>query len=92
MSGKIFDWIMTQVNLPSEPMPGKTLVEVLGDRRVLIENHMGVTCYNAKKINIKSSYGLLCVSGGCLELAHMSKLQLVITGHIDCISLIRGNG
>ena len=92
MSGKMFDWIMTQVNLPSEPPPGKTLVEIMGDSRVLIENHGGVTCYNTKKINIKTSYGLLCISGCGLALAHMSKLQLVITGCVDCISLVRGNG
>jgi len=91
MSGKMFDWIMTQVNLPAEVPPGKTLVEIIGANRILIENHGGVTCYNTKKIQIKANYGILCISGCGLELACMSKQQLVVTGSIDCISLIRGN-
>lgn len=76
-------------DLQGEAFPGQPLVELYGDRRVLIEHHGGVTEYGREKIQIKMKYGYLCVCGGCLELARMTAEQLVITGRIDSVALIR---
>ena len=91
MSGKMFGWIMAQVNLNSEPSPGRSLVEMIDDCRILIENHYGVRSYDSNSINIKTSFGELCVRGCDLQLACMSKQQLLITGCVEQISLFRGN-
>lgn len=77
------------MDLPGESVPGMTVVELAGDRRVLIEHHGGVTRYSCDKIEVKVRYGLVEISGSCLELACMSKAQLVITGRIDGIQLLR---
>ncbi len=76
-------------DLQGEAFPGQPLVEVYGDRRVLIEHHGGVTEYGREKIQVKVRYGALCICGGCLELARMTAEQLVITGRIDSVTLIR---
>lgn len=76
-------------DLQGESFPGQPLVEVYGDRRVLIEHHGGVTEYDRDRIQVKVRYGYLCVCGGCLELARMTAEQLVITGRIDSVSIIR---
>lgn len=76
--------------LPAEPLPGQTLVELAGDQRVLIERHMGVTQYGCNEILVKVSFGYVQVCGCALELARMSKQQLVITGRINGVSLHRG--
>ena len=76
-------------DLQGEAFPGQPLVELYGDRRVLIEHHGGVTEYGREKIQVKVRYGYLCVCGGCLELARMTAEQLVITGRIDSVSIIR---
>ena len=91
MPGKIFDWMMSRAELLSEPTPGTSLVEIVGDTRVLIENHKGVTSYDKKNIRIKTTFGILSVTGEDLELACMSKHQLVITGCVICLSLFRGH-
>lgn len=72
-----------------EPMPMVPLLELAGDRRVLIENHRGVAEYSREKIRVQVRYGQLCICGAGLELAQMSKNQLVICGRIDSISLVR---
>lgn len=90
MERNLFDWVMTRAELLSEPAPGTTLVELAGDKRVLVENHRGVTAYGHKEIRVRVSYGIICVQGTKLELARMTKQQLVISGCIDCISLFRG--
>ena len=90
MSGKMFGWLMTQFDLPSELPPGKSLVELIEDNHLLVENHFGVRSYGTNHIQIKTSYGELSVKGTNLELACMSKQQLVITGCFQQISLFRG--
>ena len=82
--------LMHAAELHNEPLPGVPLLELSGTRRVLIENHGGVTQYTQQEICIKVRYGLICVCGTGLELACMSKERLVITGCIDAIRLMKG--
>lgn len=86
----ILEAMAVSVELPTEPIPGLPLVELAGERRVLIENHRGVMQYTDHEIRVKVSYGHICVSGSGLTLARMTKEQLVITGRINAVSLNRG--
>lgn len=78
-----------EMDLPGEPVPGQPLVELAGDRRVLIECYCGVSQYSCEEICIKVSYGCIQVRGSCLELARMTGEQLVVTGRIDSITILR---
>ncbi len=80
------------IDLPGESLPGQPLVELAGDQRVLIENHMGVTEYGADQIRVQVRYGQIRVCGEGMELARMTKEQLVIAGRIDSVTLIRRRG
>jgi sporulation protein YqfC len=71
------------------PLPGLPIIEMVGDRRLLIENHNGVTGYSDTDIYVRVKYGELRVSGDCLSLSYMSKCQLVITGCIHSIHIGR---
>lgn len=77
-------------DLQEEPIPGLPLIELAGDRRVLIENHCGVTEYGRNRIRVKVKFGQVSVSGQCLELAKMTKGQLIVTGKIEGVELMRG--
>ncbi len=87
--GKIIDRISLATDLPGEYMPGVPVIEICNDSRVLIENHKGVTAYDENTICVNVRYGCICVCGSRLELAQMSHHQLIITGHIDAVSLKR---
>lgn len=76
-------------DLRGEPMPMQPLVEIAGDRRVLIEHHHGVVQYSTEKICVKVRYGTVSICGRELELNLMNKCQLVVAGHIDCVQLDR---
>ena len=78
-----------RADLGEEPIPGQSIVEVAGDRRVLIENHCGVKEYSREKIGVKVSFGQINICGAGLELRHMTRQQLVISGRIDCVALCR---
>ena len=86
----IMERVAAAVDLQDEPFPGLPLVEIAGDRRVLIENHRGVLEYGAQIIRVKVKYGHICICGNALELARMNRGQLVISGRVDSVQLIRG--
>lgn len=86
------DWMQRltdQMDLTGEPLPGVPVVELAGDRRVLIERHGGVTQYGREKICVKVRYGLVQVCGCGMELTRMTREQLVISGRIDSVHLLR---
>lgn len=86
------DWMQRltdQMDLSGEPLPGVPVVELAGDRRVLIERHGGVTQYSREKICVKVRYGLVQVCGCGMELTRMTREQLVISGRIDSVHLLR---
>lgn len=80
---------MDRLDLPDEPGPGQTLVEIAGHSRVLIEQHCGVVQYGPQTICVRVKFGFITVSGHCLELTRMTRHQLIISGRIDGVRLER---
>lgn len=87
----ILETMTMAVDLPDELVLPLPLVEIAGDKRVLIENHSGVIAYATEEICVKVKYGTVSVCGCRLELTRMTKGQLVISGRIDKVVLSRGN-
>lgn len=83
---RLFDGLSDLAGLP---IMGHSVVELSDDKRVLVENHCGVVHYGKTKICVKMNYGLLTICGEKMELAQMSKEQLVIVGKIESIMLAR---
>ena len=77
------------INNTNNTLTGVPIVELAGDRRVLIENHRGVIEYGAKQICVKVKCGSLCICGQNMELAKMTGEQLVITGMIESVTIRR---
>lgn len=75
--------------LEGENLPGEPVVELAGDRRVLVERHRGVTQYSRETIRVKVGYGTVAIHGAGLELRHMSRESLCVWGRIDSVQLER---
>lgn len=84
-----WDRLAAESDLADAPFPGLPIVELAGERRVLIENHCGVTAYSREQILVKVKYGHVLVCGCNLELTKMTAEQLVICGRIDGVTLRR---
>lgn len=85
---KLLGALTSHWDLPDAALPGVPLVEVAGQRRVLIENHGGIVEYGSCRITVVVDYGWVVVTGSCLHLARMTREQLVICGKIEAISLM----
>jgi len=77
-------------DLQDAPIPGVPLIELAGDRRVLMENHCGVTEYGMERVCVKVKFGQVCICGKDLTLAKMTKSQLIVCGRIQSVELYRG--
>ena len=87
----LWEKFVNTVNLADEPMPGNSLVEIVGNRCVLIENHCGIISYGKDAITIKTKNSWICVQGTGLCLAKMTKEQIRIVGTIQNVEL-QGRG
>jgi sporulation protein YqfC len=92
MGNNFLQKIVAAADLQDELIPGQTLVEIAGNCRVLIEHHYGVTEYGRQQIQVKVKYGTVHICGQRLELARMTKDQLVICGLIESVRLERSIG
>ena len=88
--GSFLDKMAYAMDLPGEALPGQPLVELIGQGRVLIENHRGVVQYGDTEICARVSYGCIRVCGRELRLMRMNRQQLIISGCVDSIILCKG--
>lgn len=72
------------------PRP-RTLTELYGTERLLVEHHRGIVSYAAECIRIAATYGMLVVEGEGLRLCCMSRSQLVIRGRLRAVRMEGGS-
>ena len=73
-----------------ELQPDLPLIEILDDKRLLIENHRGIICYGSDQIIVKVKKGSILVYGEQLRLSNMNKGKLVIMGKICGVQMMKG--
>lgn len=81
--------LLDRSDLPDENLPGKPLIEILGESRILVENHQGITEYGFDQIGIRVCYGMVNITGRNLRLRHAARNKLLIVGKIDSVTLQR---
>ena len=75
--------------LEDECLPGRPVVELFDDNRLLIENHKRILIYEQDQICVAVRYGTLCVLGSNLRLRKISGKKLLITGKINRLDIQR---
>ena len=81
-----------RVDLMDEILPGETVVEVIGQGRVLVEGHEGVLEYRDTGICIKVTFGILEIIGCNLKLSEMTRNKLTISGEVSCVNFVQRIG
>ena len=75
---------------PEEVLQPRTLVELYGLDRLLVEHHRGIVGYGSDCIRIAATFGTLIAEGEGLQLCGMSRQQLVIRGRLRGLRLEEG--
>ena len=72
------------------PMRGCPLTEILGNNRVLIENHKGIVAYESNRICVGTCVGVIAIEGVALEIKCITKENLIIIGQIHRAQFLPG--
>ena len=86
----MLDLIVEATDVPQELIPGTPLIEIVGNSRVMVDNHCGILEYTCNCICIRVSFGCLKIWGNKLCVTRMRKKQLVVTGEICHVDLEGG--
>ena len=84
------DWKKRLGILEPEGVRPRTLTELYGTERLLVEQHRGILSYGTECIRICATWGELVVEGQDLRLCCMSRSQLVIRGKLQSIRMEDG--
>ena len=90
MKRSITQRIAEQLELQDMCLPKQPVLEVYGNHRVLIENHVAVAEYGLQCITVQMKYGYVHISGNDLRISRLMEHQLVITGEVEMIKLQKG--
>lgn len=75
----------------SNELKPRTLTEIYGCERLLVEHHRGIVGYGSERIRIGATFGVLEVTGTDLRLCCMSPTQIVIRGAIAAVRVEGGS-
>ena len=78
------------LDLPDQTLPGVPIIEIYGDRRVLIEGRCRVIQYGGCCIKLRNGCGVVCVCGHGLKMAELSYDKMIVVGKIEGISFSGG--
>lgn len=87
MEKNLWEQLSGRADLPDEVFPGQPLIEIVSNKRILIECHQGVQEYGTDQICVKVSYGTVQICGKNLHLKCMTKQNLIISGCIQSVAL-----
>ena len=70
------------------PNPGREVrVTTVGDRRALVENHLGVDAYSPELVRMRCRGGAVCLHGRGLSLREVRVGALIVAGVLDKVEL-----
>ena len=75
------------LDLPAEVLPGVPRLTMSGGSEVLVENHGGLRSYTSDLIEVRGRNMLIQIRGEDLELAAMTKTDIIIRGIIVAVEL-----
>lgn len=81
------NWKARLARVEGDVLQMRTLLELYGQERLLVEQHRGILRYGDDCIRIAATFGTLVVEGTELRLCCMSRSQLVIRGRLRAIRL-----
>ncbi len=78
------------LDLPADVALNLPQINLLGDQRLLVENHKGIIEYSSNRVRLKVEKGLLWAEGENLVLRNLQDDEISIEGEIKQISILMG--
>ena len=74
--------------LPKEIVLDLPVINMTGNEQVSIENYKGIIEYTSERVRIRTSCGVLKISGARLVLKHIMAETVVVAGNIGFVGYV----
>ena len=86
--GGVLGGVAELFDLPADVVAGLPRLELVGNRQLYLEHHMGLLAYSDTQIDVNTGFGVLRVRGQRLTLLAMTGEELRISGKIDGVEWV----
>lgn len=76
------------INLPSDILAGASIMTIMGQREVCIENYKGIIEYTREKIRVQTKTGRIHIEGRGLNIKYYTGDDMKVTGFISTIQFL----
>lgn len=85
----VLDSVAELFDLPADIVAGLPRLEMVGNRQLYIEHHLGILSYSQERIDVNTTGGVLRVNGERMTLLAMTAEELRIGGQIGTVEWVR---
>ena len=86
--GRMLSTVAELFDLPADIVAGLPRLEMVGDRQLYLEQHMGILSYSETQIDVNTAGGVLRVTGEQLSLLAMTGEEVRIGGRIAAVEWV----
>ncbi len=86
---KAREYISERLELEKGLLTSDSFMEVVGDEKLTIENHKGIVKYSCNEMQIRVSFGTVCIFGKNLSVSELVCEEISVKGNIDKIEFIK---
>lgn len=85
---RVMEQLSETLDIPGDIGPDLPRVILVGDSRLLVENHRGIGLYQTDSIRISTSCGILLVAGKDLVVKNILPQEITVEGKIRELSFL----
>ncbi len=86
---KRYEDLIDAFELPKDILLGFPIVNMKGDRELVVSNHKGIRCYENDSIVLITKYYDLNISGRELYIKEYTKDTIILCGYINQVSVVK---
>lgn len=75
--------IADDLEIPNDAFSGNFDLIMNGNKKVIIENHLGITIYENNVVGIKTAENSILIKGSKFKLEEISDYKVIVKGNID---------
>jgi len=89
---RLLEQVSEALEMPGDVLPDLPRIVLIGDGRLLVENHRGIGLYQADSVRIGTSCGDLLVRGESLVVKNILPEEITVEGRIREIAFLPQGG
>ena len=80
--------IADDLELPNDAFSDNFDLRMHGNKKVIIENHLGITIYENNVVGVKTKEGTITIKGSKFKIEEINDFKVIIKGVIEEIKII----